>query len=334
MANNIQIIDANAVVQTVSTTLSGGVHTPHNIIDSGLVQVSNFPSVQTVSGSVAISNFPVTQPVSFAIGQAVQLLDSGGTNKVSISAGGALKVDASGAGGGSVSQGTAAATAAAWPIKVTDGTTVAGVIVGTTALKTDLSSVAGTATVTAAAGVQKVGIVGGSGATVDSTVAAGAAPTNAVAVGSVYNSTAPAPTTGQAMAQQADWQGSLFVRPSRRSATVAQATTIASSGAATTVLAAQAAGIFADLSALVITVVPGATAHTSFTATLTDGTNNFVFDLDTGALATAPAVPVPLVVNFPAPLPATTAATAWTITLSSATVTVHITVVAVLQKAS
>jgi hypothetical protein len=53
--------------------------------------------------------------------------------------------------------------------KITDGTTVAGVIAGTTALKTDMSSVAGTATSTAASGVQKVGIVGATGTALDST---------------------------------------------------------------------------------------------------------------------------------------------------------------------
>ena len=48
-------------------------------------------------------------------------------------------------------------------VKITDGTTVAGVIVGTTALKTDLSSIAGTATNAAAAGTQLVGIADGTG---------------------------------------------------------------------------------------------------------------------------------------------------------------------------
>lgn len=44
-----------------------------------------------------------------------------------------------------VTQGPAATAANAWTAKVTDGTTVAGVIAGTTALKTDHSSQAGTA---------------------------------------------------------------------------------------------------------------------------------------------------------------------------------------------
>jgi hypothetical protein len=156
---------------------------------------------------------------------------------------------------------------------------------------------------------------------------------------SEYTSTAPAPTTGQYSALQSDHAGALFVKPIRRSETVSQATTIASSGAATTVLAAQAAGIFADISALIITVTPlaGAVADTAFTATLSDGTNTYIYDLDTGATGSTTVSGVPslgLNAQFNPPLPATTAATAWTIQLSSAAVTVHITVVAVRQKAS
>jgi hypothetical protein len=149
-----------------------------------------------------------------------------------------------------------------------------------------------------------------------------------------YLSTAPAPTTGQYSALQTDYTGSLFVKPFRRSQTVAQATTITASTATTTVLAAQAAGIFADISSLTMTVVPGATVDTAFTATLSDGTNSYVFSMDTGALGTAVGVPAPISLAWNPALPATTAATIWTIALSSATPTVYIVVVATLQKAS
>lgn len=77
----------------------------------------------------------------------------------------------------------------------------------------NVAQIGGSSVVTAATGVQKVGIVGNAGATVDSTVAAGTAPTNQVVVGSVYNSAAPAPTSGQAMAHQADQAGNLRVFP-------------------------------------------------------------------------------------------------------------------------
>lgn len=63
MANNIQIADANGIVQTVNTTQVLGIHTPHQIIDSGSIAVNNFP----VSQTVVVSNFPGTQPVSGAV---------------------------------------------------------------------------------------------------------------------------------------------------------------------------------------------------------------------------------------------------------------------------
>lgn len=107
---------------------------------------------------------------------------------------------------------------------ITDGTTKAGVIVGTTALKTDLSSVAGTATVTAAAGVQKVGIVGNANATLDSTIGAATAPTNALATSVVYQTTVPALTAGQAVAQQSDSTGATYVATAGRKATYSAAT--------------------------------------------------------------------------------------------------------------
>ncbi len=247
MPNNIQVADANGVVQTVSTTFLSNVHTPHHIVDSGTVTISNFPTVQ-----------------------GVELVDSGGTNKASISTTGAVKI----------------------------------------------------------------AVFGNNGATVDSTITAGTAPTNAIATSLVYNTTPPAPTNTQALVHQADWQGSLFVRPARRSATVAQASVISSVSTPVTALAAQASGVFSDISTVVMTVTAAASADIAFTVTLSDGTASYVFDLDTGALSTAVAAPPPLVINFNVPLPATTAATAWTVTSSSASVTVHITLVAVLQKIS
>jgi hypothetical protein len=160
------------------------------------------------------------------------------------------------------------------------------------------------------------------------------APGNTVLVGQIYGTSPPVPSNGQTMALNADSYGSLFVKPIRRSQTVSQATTISASTGTTTVLAAQAAGIFADISNLVITVVPGATVDTAFTATLSDGTKSYIYSLNTGALATAVAAPAPLNINWNPPKPATTAATIWTIALSSATPTVYIDVTAVLQAAS
>jgi|SRR5665213_449309 len=145
-----------------------------------------------------------------------------------------------------------------------------------------------------------------------------------------YLSTAPAPTTGQYSALQTDNAGSLFVKPIRRSQTVSQATACTTT-AATTVLAAQASGIFADISNLIITVLAVA-VDVNFTVTLSDGTKSYVYNLNTGGVTT-PSPGTQIVVNFNPPLPATTAATAWTLTMSVAE-TVNVNIVAVLQKAS
>ncbi len=102
---------------------------------------------------------------------------------------------------------------------ITDGTTNVTVIAATAALKTDLSSVAGTATVTAAAGVAKVGIVGNTAATLDSANTAATAPTNAVLTSAMYNGTVPALTTGQAVAAECDTTGSLYSNPEGRKQT-------------------------------------------------------------------------------------------------------------------
>jgi hypothetical protein len=51
--------------------------------------------------------------------------------------------------------------------------------------------------------------LGNAGATFDSTVGAGTAPTNQLVVGALYNSTEISPTTGQAFALQADSKGRL-----------------------------------------------------------------------------------------------------------------------------
>jgi hypothetical protein len=80
-------------------------------------------TTQPVSGTVSINAIPAGSNV---IG-GVELVDSAGTNKASISAAGAVKVDGSAvtqpiSGTATANQGTAAATASAWPTKITDGT--------------------------------------------------------------------------------------------------------------------------------------------------------------------------------------------------------------------
>lgn len=83
----------------------------------------------------------------------------------------------------------------------------------------NVQNIGGTAVGTVAAGVQKVGIVGNANATLDSTAAAGTAPTNALLTGNVYNTTIPVPTAGQALATQADSSGGLYVNQEGRKTT-------------------------------------------------------------------------------------------------------------------
>lgn len=213
------------------------------------------------------------------------------------------------------------------------GTTVARTNQATTAtgtLDVNVVGLIGTTAVQAAAGIPKTGISGATAATLDSVTTAASTPANALAVSVANVTTAPSLATGQSVALQGDYQGSVFVKPYRRGQTKGQATSITTTGAQT-IITAQGAGIFADISTLVITITPQPTTASSFTATLSDGTASYIFDLV--AEITTAAGTNPLVIPFDPPLAATSAATAWTINIS-ATNTIHVTANFVLQKAS
>jgi hypothetical protein len=122
--------------------------------------------------------------------------------------------------------------------------------------------------------------------------------------------------------------------PYRRKSTVGQASLISSSTAAVTCLAAQGANNFADIGTLVLTVTPAASTAIQFTVTLSDGTNSYIFDLNTGVTASTANEGVAAEITFQPPIPATTANTAWTITASVATVVVHAVVTAFVSQNS
>lgn len=192
--------------------------------------------------------------------------------------------------------------------------------------------IAGAIAVASAAGVQKVGISSGStGGTMDA-APAGAQPARYLGVSGTYNTSATAPANGQIEPLQLDSGANLFVNHIRRSMLAAKATTIASSSGATTVVTAPGANVFADLVLLVITCT-GTATNTASTATLSDGTASYIFDLNTGGTTTFTQGSL-INIIFDPPLPATSSATAWTIALSSAAITVHITTNAILQKAA
>ena len=96
-------------------------------------------------------------------------------------------------------------------VNVTTGTVTANQ--GGAPWSFNLIQIDGTAAATAAAGVLKVGIVGNAGATLDSTLAAGTAPTDGFGVLQQYNTTQPAPTNAQTVSLQSDQSGNLLEFP-------------------------------------------------------------------------------------------------------------------------
>jgi hypothetical protein len=136
-------------------------------------------------------------------------------------------------------------------------------------------------------------------------------------VGHTANPTAV--SDGQRIASMMDKVGrNVVVQGQVRQLVTTQYTAIASTVTETTIVTAGGAGVFNDLSSLVIT---NATA-TAVSCTLKDstaGTTRGVFDLAANG---------GIVINFHVPMNQATAANNWTITLSVATVTVHITAIA------
>ena len=352
---------------------------PNPLPVSGTVAVSNLPATQPVSGTVGVNNFPATQPVSGTVavtqstspwvenvsqwGGASSTGNTGvvtsGSPRVSLATDVPLpagtnnlgKVAITDSAGNPLGSNSAALLVANTVPSLMQVTVGAALPAGTNNLgKVAITDSAGNslgsnstallvAQTTAALLKTTSIIVGTGGLVIDASVGAAVAPVNGIAVLSVCNSTAPTVPAGQSVALQGDTNGTLFVKNCRRSGTIPLATTIASSTTATTVVAASSAGVFGDLSRLIISVVPLAAglAPISFTATLSDGTKSYIFDLQADQLGTAILVSnpsPPLILHFDPFLPATTAATAWTVALSVATVTVHITAVAILQKAS
>jgi len=123
--------------------------------------------MQTTGGTVGLV-------AGSAVIGGVELVDSGGTNKASVSAGGALKVD-----GSSVTQ------------------------------SVNIAQVAGNTVATSGTGLQRVGIVGVGGNGIDASLGANTAPANGIAIIAQYNSSLPSPTSGQTIGVQADAKGNL-----------------------------------------------------------------------------------------------------------------------------
>jgi hypothetical protein len=132
-----------------------------------------------------------------------------------------------------------------------------------------------------------------------------------------YNSAAPTPAAAASVTLQADASGNLFVNNIRRSQVVTATGNIASTTAAN-IIAGQGAGIFADLSGILLTARLGATAAVLFGVNISDGTKTYRINMSSETSASGGGNP-PVSVTFDPPLVATTANTAWTIALTSAT---------------
>ena len=200
-------------------------------------------NILTVQGVASMTKLLVTpDSVALPANQSVNVAQIAGTNTVTAGVSGLQAV------GGNVAI-AGAATSNPVPVGGIFQTTPATLTNGQTAgmqftaaqnLKNDITTIAGTAPTTVgkldvkaadgdvfvrqatAANLNATArILGNGGATLDSTVGAGSAPTNQLVVGEIFNSTAPVPTTGQAMALQADQGGNLRTFPGMGIATLA-----------------------------------------------------------------------------------------------------------------
>lgn len=167
-------------------------------------------------------------------------------------------------------------------------------------------------TAQSATGLLKVSISGNTSVALDANNAT-AYPANMLAIGGKAASANPAnATAGNNTAPFMDLAGRFVVTPvSPRALMGKTATTISATGA-TTIVAAQGAGVFADLTMLIITTAGAAIQ----TITVSDGTLSWIIDFPNAAIAPG----TPLIIDFgDVPLPATTANTAWTANQSVAT---------------
>lgn len=112
-----------------------------------------------------------------------------------------------------------------------------------------------------------VDIAGNLGATVDSPIGAGTAPTNQIVVGSQSNITIPAPTAGQTLALQSDSTGSLYVNTEGRKATYRAAFFPSTLGTSVTITLFGSATKVVRITRIRLSVNAAAQAEDQFTIT-------------------------------------------------------------------
>jgi hypothetical protein len=236
--------------------------------------------------------------VQGAVTTAAPTYTTANMNPLSLTTAGALRTDWS-------SQGATAITS----VPVAAGT---GTLTGNAPVVNAAIFVGTAAGVAAAAGVLKVGITGNAGAIFDSATAA-TVPANALYSGARAQNVNPTSVTnGQMVGLAADLSGKLIITPLAYRTLISHASATVAVNTISTLLAAGAAGVFRDITRIVVTTL-GAAANT---LTITDGTVSFVLDYPNAAIAPS----APFILNFDgAPLRATTAATVWQVTQSLAT---------------
>src|ERR1035437_5927540 len=181
--------------------------------EQGTIPVTGtfWQATQPVSGTFWQATQPISGAISFTAPQHV-IIDSATLGTVAVS--------------GTFWQATQPVSGTFWqatqPVSGTvafSNTTIAVTNAGTFAVQAAQS---GTWNVGLSAGsntIGKVDILGNAGATLDATIGAAAAPTNALATLVVYNATPITLTTGQSAAVQGDTTGSTYVNTEGRKAT-------------------------------------------------------------------------------------------------------------------
>jgi len=311
-----QPLDADFALETMSiihgkTTAGGGTY----------VDVKVNPS-----GTLATQDGADGTPASAVPSLAIQVGGSDGTNLRALVTGtdGVLKENLAQVAGATVA--TAASgiqkvgltdgsgnaitsTGAALDVNIKSGITnplpVTGTLTAVTSITNqvdeNIKQVGGSNVVTAATGVQKVGVVGNAGAAFDAPVT-GTAPANAVYQGLRAATTYPtAGTDGQMVASMSDKAGrSVVVANAPRDLIGTAVVSNNSTASGVSFIGAGASGVFNDI----ITFIATNRSSTATVITLTDGTASYTFAIAGNG---------GIVINFPTPLPATSSATAWTI---------------------
>lgn len=205
------------------TNITGTISLPTGAATSAL-QTSGNTSLSTIASAVISQGTALGTNPQIMVGGSVTTASptytTGQISPLSLDTAGNLRVNVvTGATSGTVPQGSTTSGQSGNLVQGAVTTAAPSYTTGTTnplsltiagALRHDISSIAGTAIVTAASGLLKVGISGATGVTLDVAQNA-AAPANELVVGAVYNSAAPTLTSGNATQLQADVNGNLKV---------------------------------------------------------------------------------------------------------------------------